>query len=54
MEMEIGGGEGLLARELSECHLLWEGRVLELLPGNPLTKEHGKGRGRSAYVDGLW
>lgn len=37
------------------AQLLWEGgRVLELLPGNPLTKEHGKGKGSSAYMDGLW
>lgn len=36
------------------AQLLREGGVLELLPGDPLTKEHGKGKGRAAYMDGLW
>lgn len=36
------------------AQLLWEGRVLELLPENRLTKEHGKGKRSSAYMDGLW
>lgn len=27
------------------AHLLWEGRVLELLPGDPLTKNMGRAKG---------
>lgn len=46
MEMEIGGGESLLAGEVSECHMeltcYGGGRVLELLLGN---KNMGRAEG---------